>query len=1697
VSIKNEIGFVLKLSAQKFTAGASAATSSLQQLDNAAKNIGKSLDKHTGRALKRTTQAFTGLMAASAVVGARFDREMTFMGAITQATSQEMEGMTEKARELGRSTMFSATQAAQAMQNLARAGMTTNEIMEASGPALMLAGAAGTDMTTATNLLAATLAQFNLDATESSRVTDVFATAITSSLFDVNSLKEAMKYAGTVGQAFGMSIEESTAAVAQFRNIGLEGSLAGTNFRMAMQSAAVETEKKRRTLQKLGLTMADINPQYHTFGDILETLGNTSADVGDSLEIFGRRAGANMAGLIDNARQGNDEYGELLSTLESSVGQTDRLYQQATDNILDQAIIVKSAFQDILLSIFGTYQEPMSNMLTTIASSLNKTSESIQADADKTENAWTRMMERIEVYFILNAGNWGEIITNLMVKVANVAVTFIRWLPILADIATVMATIWAVNKVRAFSTVITGTVIPAMRSLAVAATQAGTAQRGFGGAGAMFSKAGLATLGKGLAKGAMRLTGYGVAIWGATKLVGPLTSGLRKLFGMTNNVGDAQERAAQAMRRYREQLDEVKKATDRFYSVASSQTNRWALQQLEAARSGDELSNSQRHELETLAELEAGQVRAAIAAGQMLIVKRELNGAMVDQIATQRQLADAMVAGEQAGATDEELEAAAQANVDRITYRQTLEDDYYNGTAKQARELRQLLEDLNQPTHTQRRYREQILLSQADSLGLEYESVDAARVLLELLNRRAAEERAILDNNKRLADLELERARARTQAVEDAAAAEQAREDEAAAKKWRSAWEAALKAVEKAHRKIREDWRDSRATDNELIGIEFERRVRDLRETYQTAIDLVGQASRRGTALLEQFYRDVRRMQLTLANEYVKAVAESNREAHQELMLSELVHSQDVAKERLRIALRNEGDIARNSYAAVEGNAVAQRRIWEAWLERKAILEEETDAEIANINYEHALEASEAYLDLSQEGETERFQIVAKWSRKVANLHESEIERRNTYERTMALELARYDRELRKETYEYVGREAEATLMELYDKLRTAADIQNDILRGQFEAVVLGQIDEQKKRLWLEQNFGFVLNELGELGQEIAYKFAGVFRGIANATVGVWSAITPAIGKTVGGLFSLMGTGAETLGFQIRFALGTAIESAWDTVKGPLATGFTVVAKSVKGVGFALKAVKATLGAMVSIVGAVGGAWTKVTDIVARFTGLSIDVLGTLSEARDLMKERADLQEEINSGQLTGDDLTDAQARLAEMPASAGAAAAQMIADQFTEATSFFKNLTNSLPAIFTEIMAQVPVFVAAIGETIPSLMGVVANNIGPLVNALLDGVLSLVDAVIDSLPNVIIAITDMIPGFIGKLMDAAPRILEFVFEAIAYIIGEIPKFVDVIVAKLPSLITALMDGLVDVVVALMQAAPKILKSLADALPSLIGPLMEGVVAIIIGISENLGPIIMAVVNAIPDIAAAIVNALPQIVLALGELMFTLIRDLIKLTLTVVPALIIMIPRFFAEVANNFWALLDSAFGKIKDWWNNFDFSQFMDGLGDAIWNGLKQMVGFFRDLIKEIVTLGYAETQSFGDTPEVMTAGSGGALTRFAPGDLFLAAKTPAGLLKQLAGSLGSMGLSSPSAPEMDLSAIPSMVSALGNAVLTTGSSGGGDLRVTVVAEGKTLDDVLYTAGKRGHTPSLKQDLRRASGATVGLDRGRFSSQS
>lgn len=295
--------------------------------------------------------------------GAAFEQTMAQVGAISRATADQLQMISNKARAIGASTAFTAQQAGEGFILLARAGYDVEQQLGAIDATMLLAGATATDLGTATSAVVASLSQFNLSVEHAGRVADIFAAAASNSLFNVTGLAQAMKYGGTTGGAFGISIEKTTAALMQFRNIGLEAGMAGRSYAMTLQQLAVHSDKHTATLEQLGLTYADVNPATNDFGDILQTLADRGMTASQALDYFGARAGRGMAALIRKAREGTNEFENFASTMEESGSTAGEMYERMMDTVEGQWKILKSAIEEIKLLLFDVIGPGLKELL--------------------------------------------------------------------------------------------------------------------------------------------------------------------------------------------------------------------------------------------------------------------------------------------------------------------------------------------------------------------------------------------------------------------------------------------------------------------------------------------------------------------------------------------------------------------------------------------------------------------------------------------------------------------------------------------------------------------------------------------------------------------------------------------------------------------------------------------------------------------------------------------------------------------------------------------------------------------------------------------------------------------------------------------------------------------------------------------------------------------------------------------------------------------------------------------------------------------------------------------------------------------------------------------------------------------------------------------------------------------------------------
>lgn len=333
--------------------GLSDAQSQLNSFSRQMGNIGKTLTAGV-------TVPLTALGGIALNTAANFEQSMANAASVSGATAEELEKMTSVAREMGKSTVFSASEAADAMYYMASAGYKAGEMGEAIKPILDLAAATQSDLAFSTDTVIATLNQFGLKSQDAGKVTNIFAAAIGNSQATLDKLGTSMSYVGPVANSLGYSIEETSAALSQLYNAGFDGSKAGTVLRGALSRLMKPTKAVNDALVELGLTYGQVNPATNSIADIVGILGDKSITTAQAIAIFGQEAGPGMMALIS---QGS----EALIEMEANLTGTDAaalMAEKQLDTFKGSMKLLKSAVEEVAIQ-FGNILIPILRDLVT------------------------------------------------------------------------------------------------------------------------------------------------------------------------------------------------------------------------------------------------------------------------------------------------------------------------------------------------------------------------------------------------------------------------------------------------------------------------------------------------------------------------------------------------------------------------------------------------------------------------------------------------------------------------------------------------------------------------------------------------------------------------------------------------------------------------------------------------------------------------------------------------------------------------------------------------------------------------------------------------------------------------------------------------------------------------------------------------------------------------------------------------------------------------------------------------------------------------------------------------------------------------------------------------------------------------------------------------------------------------------------
>jgi len=314
--------------------------------------------KVAGAAIAAVGTATGGIAAAVYKVGSSFESEMSKVQAISGASGDEIQRLTDKAKEMGAKTKFSATESAQAMEYMAMAGWKTSDMLNGIDGIMNLAAASGEDLATTSDIVTDALTAFGMAASDSGRFADVLAAASSNANTNVSMMGETFKYVAPVAGALGYSVEDTAVAIGLMANAGIKSSQAGTSLRGMLTNLAKPSDTVAKYMDDLGISLTnaagDVKPLNELLGDMREKFaGLTEAQKAEYAAGIAGQEG--MSGLLAIVNASDADFTKLTDSINNSNGAAQQMADTMNDNLQGAITILKSNLEGIGLKIYESF----------------------------------------------------------------------------------------------------------------------------------------------------------------------------------------------------------------------------------------------------------------------------------------------------------------------------------------------------------------------------------------------------------------------------------------------------------------------------------------------------------------------------------------------------------------------------------------------------------------------------------------------------------------------------------------------------------------------------------------------------------------------------------------------------------------------------------------------------------------------------------------------------------------------------------------------------------------------------------------------------------------------------------------------------------------------------------------------------------------------------------------------------------------------------------------------------------------------------------------------------------------------------------------------------------------------------------------------------------------------------------------------
>ena len=339
------------------------ANSAIDQTTNKAQSFSQKMSDRFedvgAKATKLGTKLSLGLTAPITLIGTKaiqattdFESAMSEVGAISGATGDDLAALENKAKEMGETTKFSASESAEALKYMAMAGWKTSDMLEGLEGIMNLAAASGEDLGTTSDIVTDALTAFGMTASDSGHFADILATASSNANTNVSMMGETFKYVAPVAGALGYSAEDTAEAIGLMANAGIKSSQAGTSLRSILTNLQGEVEFTGAQFGEMTIQTTNADGSMRSLGEILGdcrtafSMMSESEKASNAEMVVGKEAMSGFLAIMNAAPEDIDKLNNAISNCDGSAKE---MADTMNDNLSGQITLLKSQLEGLAI----------------------------------------------------------------------------------------------------------------------------------------------------------------------------------------------------------------------------------------------------------------------------------------------------------------------------------------------------------------------------------------------------------------------------------------------------------------------------------------------------------------------------------------------------------------------------------------------------------------------------------------------------------------------------------------------------------------------------------------------------------------------------------------------------------------------------------------------------------------------------------------------------------------------------------------------------------------------------------------------------------------------------------------------------------------------------------------------------------------------------------------------------------------------------------------------------------------------------------------------------------------------------------------------------------------------------------------------------------------------------------------------------